>query len=150
MQDKDVKKLIIHCSASQDSLDIGAREIKILHMLDKKLKVEWNGKFVNGRGWSDIGYHYVIRRNGLVEKGRSLDIMGAHVRGHNSDSIGLCWIGLNDMTPKQLKSLKSTVKMLMIKYKLNIDDVFGHYEFDKNKTCPNIDMNIFRAELLFK
>ena len=150
MREKDVKKIILHCSASQDSLDIGSREIKILHMLDKRQKVEWNGTMVNGKGWTDIGYHYVIRRSGMVERGRPLDKMGAHVRGHNNDSIGICWIGLNDMTTKQLRSLKVIVKTLMMKYNLDIDDVFGHYEFDSGKTCPNIDMNKFRAELLFK
>ena len=150
MREKDVKKLIIHCSASQDSLDIGAREIKILHMLDKKQSVEWNGQQVKGKGWTDIGYHYVIRKSGMVDKGRPLDKQGAHVRGHNGDSIGICWVGLDDLNAKQLRSLKAIVKTLMIRYKLDIDDVFGHYEFDSNKTCPNLDMNKFRAELLFK
>lgn len=119
-------------------------------MLDKKQSVEWNGQQVKGKGWTDIGYHYVIRKSGMVDKGRPLDKQGAHVRGHNGDSIGICWVGLDDLNAKQLRSLKAIVKTLMIRYKLDIDDVFGHYEFDSNKTCPNLDMNKFRAELLFK
>ena len=96
------------------------------------------------------GYHYIIRKNGNIEKGRNLDEAGAHVRGHNKDSVGICWVGRDDLNDKQLKSLKTLVKTMMRKYGLDLDDVFGHYEFDPGKTCPNLDMHKFRAELLFK
>jgi len=133
---REIKKLVIHCSDTQDSIDIGAREIRDWHM--------------NDNGWSDIGYHYVIRRNGTVENGRKPEIKGAHVRNHNSDSIGICWIGRNDIDDKQLKSLQVLVKALCFKYGLDItEDVYGHYELDSKKTCPNLDMNKFRAEILF-
>lgn len=76
----------IHCSATRPGHDVGAAEIR-----------DWH---VNGNGWSDIGYHYVIRRNGLVEPGRDRDNdgdiweeVGAHVRGQNARSLGICLVG---------------------------------------------------------
>jgi len=59
-------------------MDIGAKKIRQWHKL---------------RGWSDIGYHYVIRRDGRIELGRPIEQVGAHVKGHNSDSIGVCMVG---------------------------------------------------------
>lgn len=64
-------------------MDIGASEIR-----------DWH---INKNGWSDIGYHYVNRRNGLIEIGRPIEVAGAHVKGHNYDSIGICMVGgVND------------------------------------------------------
>ena len=77
---------IIHCSATRPDQVIGAEDIRRWH--------------VDGNGWSDIGYHYVIRRDGIVEPGRDRDLdgdiweeVGAHVRGHNGNSIGICLVG---------------------------------------------------------
>lgn len=76
----------IHCSDTPPGMDIGAAEIR-----------DWH---VNGNGWSDIGYHFVIRRDGTVEPGRDRDHdgdiweeIGAHVAGHNTTSIGICLVG---------------------------------------------------------
>ena len=65
--------------------------------IDAETIRDWH---VNGNGWSDIGYHYVIKRNGLVEAGRPVSISGAHAKGHNADSIGICLVGgmLEDMS----------------------------------------------------
>lgn len=132
---REIDKIVIHCSDSPDSLDIGVREIR-----------DWHKQ----RGWSDIGYHYVIRRNGTVESGRPFEIKGAHVRGHNEGSIGICWIGRDDIDDKQLVTLKKLVLAFTSKYKLDVtEDVYGHYELDSGKTCPNLDMIKFRAELIF-
>ena len=133
---RKIKKIVIHCSDSQDSLDITSKDIKSWHLQ---------------RGFTDIGYHYVIRRSGVVERGRGDDEIGAHVKGHNSDSIGICWVGRKDISPEQLKSLKALVKGLCFKYNLDpTEHVLGHYELDSGKTCPNLDMIKFRAELIFK
>jgi len=132
---REINKIVIHCSDSPDSLDIGVREIR-----------DWHKQ----RGWSDIGYHYVVRRDGTVESGRPIEIKGAHVKGHNSDSIGICWVGRKDIDDKQLKSLRAIIRAFAGKYKLDVvDDVFGHYELDNKKTCPNLDMVKFRANLVF-
>lgn len=76
-QDRVIEYIVYHTSATADQ-DIGAKEIR-----------EWH----KARGWRDIGYHFVIRRDGSIEKGRPLNQIGAHVRGYNSRSIGICMVG---------------------------------------------------------
>lgn len=75
---KPIKLLVVHCSATPASRDIGVAEIRAMH---------------RQRGWKDVGYHYVIRRDGRVEKGRADTAMGAHVQGHNNGSLGICLVG---------------------------------------------------------
>ena len=102
------------------------------------------------RGWSDIGYHYVItngRRtarpeyvladDGDVEPGRSIDIAGAHVRGENEDSIGVCLVAKNWFTARQLHELPRLIVRLRERY--GRIPVYGHNYFNSNKTCPNIE-----------
>ena len=129
----------MHCTDSDDSLDIGRKEIN-----------DWHKQ----RGWLSpsgvsCGYHYIIRRNGHIEHGRPPHELGAGVKGENKDSIHVVWVGRKEIAPAQLKSLQSHVKRLLDAYDLEIVDVYGHYEFNLDKTCPNLDMNKFRAELLF-
>jgi len=130
-----IDKIVVHCTASPDYLDIGASTIRKWH---------------KDRGWSDIGYHYVIRRNGEIEKGRPDEKIGAHARGANSSSIGIVWVGTNAPSPEQEKSLFSLIHFLMGKYSIKIDNVLGHHEAVKtSKTCPNLNMDRVRAELIF-
>ena len=136
---RTIKRIVVHCTDSDDSLDIGFREIN-----------EWHKE----RGWMSpsgvsCGYHYVIRRNGVLERGRPDEETGAHVRGWNHDSIGIVWVGRKKMDPRQEKTLLPVVRGLMNQYMVDITNVFGHYELDPGKTCPNLDMNRVRAELLF-
>lgn len=70
--------IVVHCSATRPTLDVGRREIREWHV---------------AKGWADIGYHAVIRRNGRVEFGRHFDEIGAHVAGHNSTTLGVCLVG---------------------------------------------------------
>lgn len=136
-----IKKIVVHVTDSDDSLDIGFREIN-----------EWHRE----RGWLSpsgisCGYHYIIRKNGNVEIGRPEKETGAHVKGHNSTSLGIVWVGRKDITSAQRESLFAMLKGLCNKYNLDpTEDVYGHYELDKNKTCPNLDMVKIRAELVFK
>jgi len=78
LQPAAVKYLAVHCSATPTGRDIGAAELDAMH---------------RQRGFLKIGYHYVIRLDGRVEKGRSDAEVGAHVEGHNSESIGICLVG---------------------------------------------------------
>ena len=142
---REVKKIILHCSDS----DYGSAS------LIKK----WHTK---ERGWDDIGYHYVITNgiqescrlykpedDGVIQDGRPLEIQGAHVKGHNSDSIGICLIGKHHFTAKQTyDALPTLLQILLPTYDLTIDNVFGHNEFDPEKTCPNFEVNTLRN--LFK
>lgn len=127
-----IRHIIIHCSATPPTMDIGVAEIR-----------EWH----TAKGWTDVGYHYVIRRNGSVEKGRSDDIVGAHVEGRNKDSIGICLIGglalggrqLPDVnyTAPQWSALKTLVGQLTTQYP--DARVSGHRNHTTQKTCPNFD-----------
>jgi N-acetyl-anhydromuramyl-L-alanine amidase AmpD len=130
---RKINSIIVHYSASPDHMDIGAKKIR-----------EWHLE----RGFKDIGYHYVIRRNGEIERGRPEAQMGAHARGHNAHSIGICWIGQSVMNPEQEKSLIGLINLLRGKYNLSIDAVLGHKEVGNTK-CPNLSMNRLRAELVF-
>lgn len=130
-----IDELIVHCSASPDYLDIGVNEIRSWHL---------------ARGFSDIGYHYVIRRNGEIERGRPEEIIGAHAQGANSRSLGICWVGENQISPEQEKSLIGLLNLLRGKHSIPIEKVKGHCEAVKtDKTCPNLNMDRVRAELVF-
>ena len=137
---RKIRKIVVHCTDSDDSLDIGVREVN-----------KWHEK----RGWlsplgTSCGYHYIIRRSGIIERGRLDEEVGAHVAGHNTDSIGVCWVGRKAPAKKQMKSLRQLVKALMLEHQVDIEYVLGHYEFNGvTKTCPNIDMIQFRAEVVF-
>ena len=72
---RDLNRIILHCSATKEGQDFSASTIRGWH--------------VNGRGWSDIGYHWIIRLDGTIEVGRPLEKSGAHTKGHNKDSVGV-------------------------------------------------------------
>jgi N-acetylmuramoyl-L-alanine amidase len=132
-----INKIVIHVSDSPDTMDIGAKEIRKWHT-DPKPK---------GNGWSDIGYHYVVRRNGHIELGRLHTVTGAHVAGHNTGSLGICWVGRDKITTEQMDTLVKLAKNLIAAYNLTVKDVVGHKELNAGKSCPNLDMNQFRSKL---
>ncbi len=99
------------------------------------------------RGFSDIGYHRVIRRNGKWEQGREDDEVGAHVQGYNSVSIGVCLVGgvntkmepEDNFTIEQMEALKQMIPELQKMYPNAI--VQGHRDFPKvAKSCPSFDV----------
>ena len=134
-------KIIIHCSATKPSMDIGVKEIR-----------DWH---VNDNGWSDIGYNAVIRRDGTFEPGRCVDgdwtiSNGAHAKGFNTDSIGICLIGgmaedgsnSANFTADQYFTLYDTVETLARTY--GIKEILGHCDLPGvTKTCPNFDVKSF-------
>jgi len=128
---RKIDKVIIHCSATPPSMDIGADEIRTWHVRDNK--------------WSDIGYHDIIKRDGSVEAGRPIDRAGAHCKGQNAHSIGICLVGgvdkngnpENNFTDNQFKSLRRLIRMYKAQYKGA--QVHGHREF-ANKACPSFDV----------
>ena len=128
-----IDKFIIHCSATPVGRDFSAKVIR-----------EWH---VNGNGWDDIGYHYVIRLDGTLEYGRMVDIQGAHCKGHNKKSIGICYVGGMDRemktwedtrTEDQKETLLSLLKLLKKAHPNAV--VHGHRDFSK-KACPSFDAN---------
>ncbi|MDE5785552.1 MAG: N-acetylmuramoyl-L-alanine amidase [Duncaniella sp.] len=129
---RKINKIIIHCSATAEGRDYTVAQIR-----------EWH---VKGNGWRDIGYHYVIYRDGSVHTGRPLEQTGAHTSGHNANSIGICYIGgyaADSKTPKDTRTeaqriaLRRLVKELQEKYPGAT--VHGHNEF-ANKACPCFDV----------
>ncbi|SEO39488.1 N-acetylmuramoyl-L-alanine amidase [Paracoccus alcaliphilus] len=78
MTNAPVRYIVLHYSASYADLDLGVEDIRRMHL---------------DRGFSDVGYHYIIKRDGTVQKGRADSIVGAHVAGHNTGSLGICCIG---------------------------------------------------------
>ena len=125
---RKINALVVHCAYTPPSMDIGAAEIRGWH--------------VNDNGWSDIGYHYVIRRDGTVEHGRPVATAGAHVRGHNEDTIGICLIGGKspggkpefNYTQRQMHALSDLLCDLRRKH--SVDIIKGHRDYDTGKECP--------------
>ncbi len=121
---EDIELLIVHCSATPDTKDIGASEIHKMHL---------------NFGWDGIGYHKVIRRDGQVENGRPEFWVGAHVKGINNKSLGVCLIGDRKFTKNQFLSLKIVLKDWRKKYPLA--SILGHCNSTKtDKTCPNFNV----------
>ncbi|PVZ16426.1 MULTISPECIES: N-acetylmuramoyl-L-alanine amidase [unclassified Pseudomonas] len=141
---KRTSLLVVHCSATRRDQDIGALQI-----------TQWHQQ----RGWATIGYHYVIRRNGTLETGRDEACVGAHVAGHNAESIGICLVGGVDMlgkpennfTAAQFETLHGLLGELRSRYPAT--RIVGHRDLspDRNgdnhvtpnewlKACPSFDV----------
>lgn len=127
---RDIKKIIVHCSATPEGRDVSTAEIKRWHTED--------------RGWSDIGYHWVVELDGSRNMGRPEDISGAHCKGHNSDSIGICYVGGTDTngdpkdtrTKEQREEMSKLLSDLLEKYDGSV--IYGHRDFSE-KACPSFD-----------
>lgn len=133
MRREHVEYIAVHCSATPPDMNIGAHEIDLWH---------------RRRGWLKIGYHFVIRRDGTVETGRPTDQPGAHVRGYNQKSIGICLVGgvakagsnvpKNNFTPEQFAALHKLRAELLIEFPWARFQ--GHRDFPGvAKACPSFD-----------
>ena len=137
---REINEIIIHCSATPPDMDIGVEEIR-----------EWHRQ----RGWSDVGYHEVIRRNGLREHGRPLNEIGAHAYGHNVNSIGICLVGGTNADDKTKGEANFTFEQLVTlhevvsTYKGMFPNarVLGHRDIPGvTKACPCFDVaGFFRS-----
>ena len=132
LKKNDVKYIIIHCS------DTGNNDTAIdIH----KLHISF--------GWDGIGYHKVICRSGLIENGRPEFWIGAHVRGYNDKSLGVCLIGRKKFTKNQFSSLRLVIKDWKKKYPNA--KIVGHYEItNSSKTCPNFNVKKWCEENEFQ
>ena len=128
---RTIDKIIIHCSATPEGRDISTETIRSWH--------------VKGNGWSDIGYHFVIELDGAVKNGRALHKMGAHTRGENAHSIGVCYVGGIDKnknakdtrTDAQKDSLNKLISALMLDH--SEASVHAQNEISA-KACPSFDV----------
>ena len=130
---RKIKGIIIHCAATKPTMNIGAKEINDWHLQ---------------RGWSGIGYHFVIKRNGDLETGRDLLKDGAHCKGNNKDTIGVCLVGginhqgqpENNFTKEQWSTLETLITDLSWEdFMIGGFYIKGHNEFS-SKACPSFDV----------
>jgi len=127
---RSINEIIVHCTATPDGRPVTIREI-----------TQWH----KNRGFSTIGYHYVVMLDGTVCNGRNVDTVGAHCTNHNSHSIGVCYVGGLDKvtklpkdtrTPAQKYALVTLLKKLKALYPKA--KIYGHRDF-ANKACPCFD-----------
>ena len=101
---------------------------------------------IEERGFSDIGYHWVIDVDGELEKGRPMTEQGAHVSGENKGNIGICLVGEDRFTADQFRALRGLLNRLFRTYDIKARDLYCHYEFESakqaRKTCPNIPHDV--------
>lgn len=126
---RSINLIIVHCSATKEGMDYTVADIKKWHL---------------ARKFSDIGYHYVIYRDGSVHNGRDVNISGAHCEGYNSHSIGICYIGGLDKNGKPKDTRTDAQKTSLLKLLKTLKGMYpkatihGHKEY-ANKACPCFD-----------
>lgn len=136
---RTINEIIIHCSATPEGREVDVETIR-----------KWHKQ----RGFSDIGYHYIIHLDGMVETGRPVGQPGAHCKDRNANSIGVCYIGGTDLqgkpkdtrTEAQKSALLTLVRFLMKQYNLTAEQIHGHNEY-ANKACPSFNVRLWRKEV---
>lgn len=131
-------EIILHCAATREGKDYTVEDIDRWHRV---------------RGFTMIGYHFVIYRDGSIHRGRPVNTSGGHCTNHNYCSVSVCYIGGCDKdmkakdtrTPGQKESMFKLVHYLCAKYNLSIYNVFCHNQFAK-KACPSFKIEDFRKE----
>lgn len=127
---RTINEIIVHCSATPEGKDFTAADIDRWH---------------RERGFNRIGYHWVVYRDGTVVAGRPESLIGAHCRGHNGHSIGICYIGgltpdgkaaKDTRTSAQRAALYALLKKLLTRYPGA--KIYGHRDFAA-KACPSFD-----------
>lgn len=126
---RNINLIIVHCSATPEGRDVSVADIDRWH---------------RERGFDGIGYHYVVYIDGSVHEGRPLNKVGAHCKGHNAHSIGICYVGGVDFygKPKDTRTLAqkdALVNLLMwLKRRFPKAVIRGHRDFAA-KACPSFD-----------
>lgn len=131
---RKLSSIIVHCSDTKKNMNTTVDDIRRWH--------------VKERGWDDIGYHYVIHRDGSVMVGRDIEKAGAHARGHNGHSVGVCLVGgrsdkgtpLFNYTDSQMYALSDLIEDLMSEH--GELKVMGHNDVS-NKACPCFDVGVW-------
>lgn len=126
---RNINEIIVHCTATEFGVPVSDNDLYQWHVVE--------------RGFSDVGYHYVIHANGHISSYRSLLIPGAHCKGHNKHSIGIAYVGglINGIphdtrTIPQKESLNNLIESLCNRFP--ITKISGHNEYS-NKSCPCFD-----------
>lgn len=126
---RNINLIIVHCSATPEGRNVAVADIDRWH---------------RERGFDGIGYHYVVYIDGSVHEGRPLEKVGAHCKGHNAHSIGICYVGGVDIfdKPKDTRTLaqKDALVNLLMRLKRRFPKavIRGHRDFAA-KACPSFD-----------
>lgn len=125
---RKINELIIHCTATEYLIPVTVEDVRTWHI---------------ERGFIDIGYHFLIDRNGNIHAGRALSIPGAHCKGHNQHSIGICYVGgISNGVPTDTRNLSQRLALRLLIAELCcrycITNICGHNEY-ANKACPCFD-----------
>ena len=135
-------QIILHHSFTSDSKTVSFGAIRKYH--------------VETLGWKEIGYHIGIelaRNDYEIFMGRMWDIQGAHTKGQNHNSLGICFIGNYDLKSPSDKILETGAKVVsywMRLFNISIDSIFGHRHFASYKSCPGNLFNIEKFKILLK
>jgi len=140
---RKIERIVLHCSGSDRPEDNSVQAIRHLHTAGPDERIQWGTYRTFGRGWKDIGYHWVVTTDGTVWPGRPVHEIGAHCEGHNQDSIGICVCGNAEFLPHQMQALADLVIGLMDEYKISVYNIYGHCELNSYKTCPNFNVKGF-------
>lgn len=125
---RKITEIVVHCAATPAGADFDIEDIRKWH--------------VDERGWSDVGYHYVILLDGTIQLGRNLDVVGAHVAGHNLNSIGICYIGGSNGEDTRTDEQKESLEFLLntLKRIFKKASILGHRDYEGvAKSCPSFD-----------
>jgi len=127
---RKINKVIVHCTATPKTMDVDVEAVRNWHL---------------ERGWSDIGYHFLIKLDGTIHKGRPLEKIGAHTKGHNTNSIGIAYVGgmSEDMSSSEdtrTQQQKDSLEYLLCYLKILFSEakIYGHRDFS-TKACPSFD-----------
>lgn len=146
-----IRRLVIHCSDTPNGKPFTAEQIDEWHAQRGFKRGEqarhgdgpWDGRGPHAAGLCCIGYHFVIRINGVVEVGRRLTETGAHEQRANADGIGMVLIGRDRFTARQWDVLRKHVTSTQNwrrKAGLPPVDVLGHRQLDRERSCPGFDV----------
>ena len=125
--------IVVHCAATPPTMDVDISTI-----------AEWH----KARGFNTVGYHFFIKRDGTRQKGRDINAIGAHVVGHNHNSVGVCMaggVGLDAKTPEdnftdaQWTTLLITLRELHADYPRAV--IVGHRDLNPGKACPSFSVS---------
>jgi hypothetical protein len=133
----EIDTVIIHCADTPNGRPFFAADIDVWH--HKRGFERAYGFITRDYPLLAIGYHCVITVDGRIEYGRKMDETGAHCKGFNRRSVGICLIGRDAFSAPQWIALKQKVVALQNAYP-NIIRVMGHREFNPHKTCPGFDV----------
>lgn len=125
---RQIDHIVVHCADTPEGANFDINDIRKWH--------------VEENGWKDVGYHYVILLDGTIQLGRPIDKKGAHVKGYNQNSIGVCYIGGKGNIDTRTNEQKVSLVYLIGSLRRMFENakVWGHKDFaGVQKYCPSFN-----------